>query len=325
MKTYRELWHDHNKSWLKTCNYPQEKDKEVVVVKAAHSLISQGTERMVTSNKLSKEAGQVMRIPHMKGDFSSQFTYGYSLVGEVMEGPRKIIGKQVHLLHPHQEMAFVKTSEVTVIPEVLPPNVATLASNMETAVNANWDAEISMGDNVLIIGYGVIGALVASLVIQYPGMKLTIIELDDLRAAKAREYGFSVVRSVDELDCEFDIAFNTSASESGLQVAIDKTVTNGRIVELSWYGPKRVTIDLGNTFHYDRKRIISSQVGRIPAHKQHNWSFEKRKKLVFNLLKQPEMIELLKNEILFSEAPGFYEKLRNKEINEFSTVINYKL
>jgi threonine dehydrogenase-like Zn-dependent dehydrogenase len=278
---------------------------------------------MVTSGKLSKEASQVMRIPHMKGDFFSQFTYGYSLVGEVMEGPGKIIGKQVHLLHPHQEMAFVQTSQVTVIPEGLLPNVATLASNMETAVNANWDAEINIGDHVLIIGYGVIGALVASLVIKYPGVKLTILELDDLRAAKARDYGFSVVRSADEIDSEFDIAFNASASESGLQVAIDKTVTDGRIVELSWYGSKKVSLDLGNAFHHGRKRIISSQVGRIPANKQSNWSFEKRKMLVFNLLKQPEMIELLKNEILFSETPDFYKKLRNKEINEFSTVINY--
>lgn len=323
MRTYRELWHDHQESWLKTCDYPQEQDKNAVVVKATHSLISLGTERLVTSGKFSKEAGQVMSIPHMKGNFAGQFTYGYSLVGKVIAGPGKIIGKQVHLLHPHQEMAFVQTSEISLIPEGMSPNVATLASNMETAVNANWDSEINIGDHVLIIGYGVIGALVASLVIKYPGVKLTILELDDLRAAKAREYGFSVVRFTDELDNEFDIAFNASSSESGLQVAIDKTITEGRIVELSWYGSKKVTLDLGNAFHYGRKRIISSQVGRIPAHKQHNWSFEKRKKLVFDLLKQPEMIGLLKNEILFNEAPEFYKKLRNREINDFSAVINY--
>jgi len=323
MTSYRELWHDHNSSWLKSCDFILKKSKEAVVVKAMHSLISQGTERLVISSELSKETGQVMRIPYMKGDFASQFTYGYSLVGKVLAGPGKMIGKLVHLLHPHQEMAFVHTNEVTIIPDEIPPIVATLASNLETAVNANWDAEISMGDHVLIIGYGVIGSLVASLVIQYPGVKLTIIELDKLRITKAKENGFTVVRSVDELDCGFDIAFNCSASESGLQVAIDKTIPDGRIIELSWYGSKQVTLDLGNSFHYGRKHIISSQVGRIPAKKQHNWNFEKRKKLVFNLLKQPQMADLLKNEIFFSETPAFYKKLRNSEINEFSTVINY--
>ena len=324
MGEYRELWHDHQESWLKTCTYPQKQDKNGVVVKSSHSLISLGTERLVTSEMLTEELGQEMSIPHMKGNFSSQFTYGYSLVGNVIAGPQKIIGRQVHLLHPHQEMAFVRHSEISLIPEGMSPDVATLASNMETAVNANWDAEISVGDHVLIIGYGIIGALVASLVIKYPGVKLTILELDDLRANKARKNGFMVVRSTDELDSEFDIAFNASASESGLQVAIDKTITDGRIVELSWYGSKKVTLDLGNAFHHGRKRIISSQVGSIPVSKQPGWTFEKRKMLVFELLKQPEMNELLNNEIMFGEAPDFYKKLRNGEINEFSTVINYK-
>jgi len=323
MRTYRELWHDHQESWLKTCVYPNDQENGVVVVKATHSLVSHGTERLVTTSKLSTKAAQAMRIPHMKGDFNNQFTYGYSLVGEVIKGPGKIIGKKVHLLHPHQEFAFVKTNEISIVPDVLSPNVATLASNMETAVNANWDANINMGDQVLIIGYGVIGALVASLVIQYPGVKLTVVELDDDRAAKASGYGLTVVGSTDELASDFDIAFNSSGSETGLQVAIDKTITDGKIIELSWYGSKHVTVDLGNAFHYGRKRIISSQVGRIPVTKQHNWNFEKRKKMVFDLLKQPEMAELLKNEIVFSESPEFYKKLRNREINEFSTVINY--
>lgn len=323
MKKYRELWHNHRLSWLRICDFTNEQKGEEVIVKTTHSLISHGSERLVTSSRLSKEAGQVMRIPHMKGDFANQFTYGYSLVGEVLAGPKDIVGKQVHLLHPHQEMAFVHTNEVTVIPDGIPSNVATLASNMETAINANWDAGINMGDRVLIIGYGVIGALIASQVVKYPGVKLTVFELDEERAAKAVGFGLSVVRSDNMLDSDYDIAFNCSGSEAGLQIGIDKTIVDGKIIELSWYGSRQVLVDLGNAFHYGRKQIISSQVGRIPRQKQHNWDFKKRKKLVFDLLKQPGMIELVKNEIQFDESPEFYKKLRNGRINQFSTVINY--
>ena len=254
MLEYRELWHDQNKSWIKNCEYPQNFDNEMVVVKATHSLISQGTERLVVSGKLSKDAYHKMKIPRMKGCFSSQFTYGYSLVGEVVTGTKEMIGNYVHLLHPHQEMAFVHSSEVSKIPDGISPHIATLASNMETAVNAMWDAKIDLGDNVLIIGYGVIGALVASLVIQIPGVKLTILELNPVRSSKASEIGVPVVTSNDELECEFDIAFNTSASSLGLQVAIDKTVTDGKIIELSLYGSKRVSVDFGNAL--DRKSVV---------------------------------------------------------------------
>ena len=90
MKQYQELWHNHRLSWLKTCDFANTQKGDEVIVKTIHSLISHGSERLVTSSALSKEASQVMRIPHMKGDFANQFTYGYSLVGEVLEGPKNI-------------------------------------------------------------------------------------------------------------------------------------------------------------------------------------------------------------------------------------------
>lgn len=323
MRTYHELWHDRKTTWLKTCDYPQEQNSNIVIVKAMHSLVSQGTERLVTSESLPEETGKNMKVPYMKGDFSDKFTYGYSLVGEVVKGPKKMVGHYAQLLHPHQEMAFVSVSDVSIIPYGIPPKLASLASNMETAVNAVWDAEIDIGDRVLIVGYGVIGALVASQVSKFPGIFIAIVELNDQRAAKARGQGFTVVESIMEINLDFDVAFNASASESGLQLAIDSTITDGKIIELSWYGSKHITVDLGSAFHYGRKRIISSQVSNIPARKKHNWTFEKRKNLVFDLLKHTDLTELLTNEIQFNEAPAYYTRLRNGEIDEFSTLINY--
>jgi len=323
MKTYRELWHDHHTSWLTNCKFPNALGRETLVIRASHSLVSHGTERLVTTTKLSKKTCEAMKIPNMKGDFGNQFTYGYSLVGEVIHGTKKMMGRNVHLLHPHQDIAFVGANEAFIVPDTIPLRVATLASNMETAVNAIWDSEINIGDKVLIIGYGLIGALVASIVVQFPGIKLTTLETDDERLGKATEYGITAFSSDEEIEDDFDVAFNCSGNEFGLQVAIDKTIIEGKIVELSWYGSKQVTLDLGSAFHYGRKRIISSQVGTIPAARNHNWSFEKRKKLVFDLLMQTEMMELLDDEIEFSDAPDFYQKLRNDEVNHFSTIITY--
>ena len=323
MNSYLELWHNQETSWLKPCNFENEVDSNKVVVQAMHSLISQGTERLVTSSLLTAEVSENMMVPYMKGKFSGKFTYGYSLVGKVLNGPANLMDSYVHLLHPHQEMAIVLASDVSIIPDDIPPKVACLASNMETAVNAIWDAKIDIGDRVLIVGYGIIGALIAFLLMQYPGVELLIQEINKERAALARSQGFSVVRSNAKVDQNFDIVFNASGDEAGLQVAINSTITEGKIIELSWYGSMPISLHLGGSFHYGRKRIISSQVSKIPAHKKHNWTVDKRKILVFDLLRHPGLINLITDEIEFSETPAYYAKLRKREIHHFSTLINY--
>lgn len=323
MNTYRELWHDKKNSWLESKQYPSGPNSSDVAVKSMHSLISLGTERLVTSQVISREVGEKMKVPHMKGGFSDKLTYGYSLVGEIVHGPDDLLGEYVHLLHPHQEMAFISDSDVTVIPNGISPKVATLASNMETAVNAVWDAEIDIGDRILIVGYGLIGALIASLLVQIPGLSIAIVELNNKSAERAMKQGFEVVGSSAVMDKNFDAAFNTSADEAGLQLAIDSTITDGKVIEVSWYGSKNISIELGGNFHYGRKRIISSQVSNIPAHKKHNWTFDKRKDLVFNLLQNPKYNEFITHEIQFEMAPAFFNKMRKNEISEFSTLINY--
>lgn len=48
----------------------------------------------------------------------------------------------------------------------------------------------------------------------------------------------------------FDIAFHTSATQEGLQMAIDCVGMEGRVVEMSWYGARPVTLHLGGDFRY---------------------------------------------------------------------------
>lgn len=319
---YRELWHNHTESWLKKENFHLVAAEKPVAVKAMHSLISIGTEKVVTTQQLSEVAAKQMRVPYMKGNVDLEFTYGYSMVGKVINGPKNYMGKIVHLLHPHQEYAFVDESDIHNVPDGISPRVATLASNMETAVNAIWDAEVVMGDHVLVIGYGVIGALVALLAKSIPGVLVKVCEINENRANKAQEHGFEV-EDVDSLQNNFDLAFNSSASAIGLQIGIDKTGIEGKVIELSWHGSKPVSVVLGETFHYDRKRIISSQVSQIPLVKQHRWNHTRRKTLVFDLLKKLDPIHLLERDIHFDDCPAFYHDLRNNGVKDFSVSINY--
>jgi threonine dehydrogenase-like Zn-dependent dehydrogenase len=265
-----------------------------------------------------------MKVPYMMGSFDADFTYGYSLVGEVIAGDPEWTGRFVHIMHPHQDMVLVKKEDVFPIPGNISPQKATLASNLETIVNAIWDSNVTVGDRVLIVGFGIIGALLASALNQIPGVGVVIHENDPERIQYARSLGFLIAHDKADLPKDFTISYNTTGSESGLQIAINKVLHEGKVIELSWYGPRETTISLGGDFHYGRKQIISSQVSHIPVHKSGHFNFRSRKQIVFNLLQDINMDRLLNKTIPFNEAPEVYNHLRKGNIKEIGILFQYQ-
>jgi threonine dehydrogenase-like Zn-dependent dehydrogenase len=77
----------------------------------------------------------------------------------------------VFALHPHQSAFILPAKAVVPLPDGLPPARAVLAANMETALNAVWDAAPAAADKVAVVGVGVVGALVAWLREHLPGSK----------------------------------------------------------------------------------------------------------------------------------------------------------
>lgn len=318
MTQYRQLWHNHANSYHKEVPI----GKAEVVVRSLYSFVSTGTERsMISTKQLSSATAMKMAIPYMEGQLGQDFTYGYSLVGEVLEGPDELVGYKVHLLHPHQEYAFVSSADAHIIPVGIDPKHATLASNLETAVNALWDSEIKEKDSVLIVGYGLIGALVARLCKDYVGTTVTVSEPNQVRATMAKSHGFELLNK--QPSKAYDVSFHTSGTSKGLQSAIDQVGKEGKIIELSWYADREVTLRLGDGFHYDRKQIISSQVSSIPKSKQHDWDYKKRKTLVFDLLSKIDFSYLIQKSVPFDQTPQFFNDLRRETPSELGIIIDY--
>lgn len=317
----KALWHD---------NPTASSLKEVVLengasgmihIQSLYSFISLGTERTIAKGGIPSGLDHEMDVPYMEGTLQLPVKYGYSLVGKVIDHGHELEEKSVHLLHPHQSVCQVYLQDCFVIPDGIPPLRATLASNMETAVNAIWDAQISIGDRVLIVGFGIIGALIASVADQLPGVVVHIVEQNSARKEQAKALGFTTVDTPVILD--YDLAFNTSGHESGLQLAIDAVGLEGRIMEMSWYGGKSVSLNLGGDFHWKRKKIISSQVGLIPNSKQHRWNYFRRKELVFELLKNPIYDRFITNILDFEDSPAFFNRLRTEQVNDLGGCIKY--
>src|SRR5664280_3419089 len=134
-----------------------------VRIRALHSAISRGTERLVLAGRVPTSEFERMRAPFMAGTFPFPVKYGYAMVGRVERGPIELQSRLVFALHPHQSVFTVPAESVVPIPDGVPPARAVLAANMETALNAIWDAGPGLAARIAIVGAGVVGALVAFL------------------------------------------------------------------------------------------------------------------------------------------------------------------
>ncbi|WP_372368376.1 zinc-binding alcohol dehydrogenase [Candidatus Uabimicrobium sp. HlEnr_7] len=288
-------------------------------VQTTYSNISPGTEKTVFGGQIPISMYKQMRCPYMEGEFSFPVKYGYSIVGKVISGTECLLGSTVHALHPHQNICDIATEHLHIVPKDIPDCRASLASNMETAVTAIWDGDVAIGDKILIVGFGIIGSLIARVASSIPGVSVDVYDICPKKQALARQIGFQVI----DKPKVYDISFHCSASSSGLQTAIDSVNFEGRVIELSWYGTKNISVNLGTTFHSMRKRIICSQVSNIPSKKQKNWSYKKRKDLVFSLLKNPIFDSHITTKISFENLAQQFEDIENHTQNNLAYLVDY--
>ncbi len=282
-----------------------------VLIKAGYSCISTGTENLVANGLVPNELKESMKVNYMGGSFDFPIKYGYSLAGETEDG------RKVHLMHPHQNFLFARESDLFTLPAKLPIRRAALLSNMETAVNAVWDAQLTGDEKVLVIGFGGIGALLALTIKQYTGIIPSVRELDPDKIIKAQNLGFLLEED------NFDVVFHTSASNMGLQFALDHVKKDGTVIELSWYGDKSVKLQLGANFHYNRVKLISSQVSTVSPFAPVK-GYKERKEIACQLLLHDSFDELISKEVAFEDTPSYFEKLKaNGNKNALATLINY--
>lgn len=269
--------------------------------------ISRGTERLVFQGQVPIEEHTTMRAPFQEGDFSFPVKYGYSAVGLVQNTDRR--GQLVFALFPHQTRFAIPAHAALPVPKQVPGERAILAANMETALNIVWDAGISIGDRVVIVGCGVIGALVGYLAARIPGTDVVVVDIDSTRETLAHTLGctFATPDSAHKLiKNDADVLIHASASAAGLSCAISLAGTEATIVEASWYGMQMSEVPLGGRFHQRRLKLVSSQVGRLPVRQTPRWSFNRRLAKALSLLKDPKLDVLISGETEFDDLAADY-------------------
>lgn len=273
------------------------------IVRARWSGISRGTERIVFEGCVPQSEHERMRCPHQEGSFSFPIKYGYALVGEREDALGRDTADTVFVLHPHQERICVDESALYPLPSGVPPRRAILAANMETALNAVWDAGVGPGDNVLVVGLGVIGLLTAYVSAQIIGTSVTAVDINPARAEVANRLGVRFAETA-KAPTEQDVVFHASASAAGLALSLRCAGQDAKVAELSWYGERLVEVPFGTSFHSRRLKLISSQVGSMPPDRAPRWSHARRLRAALSLLAAPELDALITSEVAFAELPN---------------------
>ncbi len=277
-----------------------------LMIETHYSAISRGTEQLIWHGAVPESEWQRMRAPHQEGDFPFPVKYGYSAAGVVINGPPEWIGANTFALHPHQDMFALPIEQIIRIPETVPLKRATLAANMETALNAVWDSGVGPGEKIVIVGAGIVGLLLTYLTARMPGTEVIVVDIAPERRTIVETIGATFAQAgstnASAIGDDADVVFHTSANARGLTTAIDACGFEAALIELSWYGSAKTEISLGGAFHAKRLRLVSSQVGHVATAKRARWNYARRLRCAAALLDDPLLDQLVGKTVPFDQV-----------------------
>jgi 2-desacetyl-2-hydroxyethyl bacteriochlorophyllide A dehydrogenase len=272
-------------------------DEDRVLVQTCASAISAGTELLIYRNEFAAGMQADESLPALQLPLGYPMQYGYACVGRVAERgdavPPGWEGRRVFAFHPHESHFLARPADLFPLPDSLGDEEALFLPNLETAVNFVMDGQPLLGEDVAVIGQGIVGLLTTALLSLFPLGRLVTFDLYPYRRKMSFKAGAqSCFNPLDDknhnerLLRDFDLVYELSGDPAALDRAIAMTGFGGRVIIGSWYGTKRASLDLGGTFHRSRIRLVSSQVSTIAAELRGRWSVKRRFAVVADLLQR---------------------------------------
>lgn len=308
-----------------------------VLVESICSAISAGTEMLIYQGRFPRTLETDSVISGLRGGFKYPLAYGYACVGKVVEVGNMVNGewkdRLVFSFQPHTSHFITKTDALFCIPDSLLPESACLFPNMETAVNLVQDAAPIFGERVLVLGQGIIGLLTASLLQEFPLETLVTADPYELRRRASLKLKVSEALDPNSENFQndlsvyaqrrFDLTFELSGDPSALDDALSLTCFSGRIIIGSWYGEKKVEVDLGGAFHRSRIKLISSQVSTIAPELSARWDKTRRFEAAWRALERVKPEKWITHRFPIESAEDAYRLLDENPQEAIQILVTY--
>ena len=301
-----------------------------VLVRAAFSGISGGTELLAYRGELDPQLPRDETLGAFGGTFAYPCAYGYGPVG-VVERSRSGVGEgeRVFAFHPHQDRFVVGADDVVPIGG-LDGRAATLLPLAETALEVCLDAGVRYGEHAVVAGLGPLGILTGALLAR-TGAHVLASEPRPWRREAADAFG---LESVDpgELEDEVrertggrgaDVVVEASGNPEALAASLRLLAHEGTALVVSWYGTKPASLPLGAEFHRRRLQIRSTQVSTIAAALSARWDRERRRETARTLLTELPVAVLATHEFPFERAADAYAAIDRGEPGLLHAALRY--
>jgi len=293
-----------------------------VLVATRLSAISPGTEMLVYRGQWPEGVRVDATLDALAGTFAYPLSYGYCTVGRVIALGSAVAdhwrGRRVFAFHPHADLFCASPASLHPIPDDLDDETALFLANMETAVNLLLDGAPLIGEQVVVVGQGIVGLLATALLARFPLAALTTLESHPLRREASIRLGAHACLDPSAPDLlarlgaapgqggQADLVYELSGNPAGLDTALALARPTGRVVVGSWYGSKRVPLDLGSFFHRGRLTLISSQVSSIAPALSTRWQTGRRLDLAWEMLRQVGPRTCISHRFPLAEAARAY-------------------
>jgi len=233
---------------LQEAPIPEPKENEVLI-RVFYSGVSLGTERGIASGV------DVWWGP-------PPFVSGYQLTGQIETMGAKVTGlKKGDLVaafaqHAHAQFALADANLVAKIDESI-IDVAAFSIQVAVAANAVNRAGVSLGDQVLVVGQGLVGQC-CTIFSTLRGAMLTVVDTNQNRLREIREVcsctSLSAIEALSEpaeQEKRFDIAFEVSGSQAVISPMIRSCREGAKLMHIAFF-PK----ELSYTFGPAQERLI---------------------------------------------------------------------
>jgi 2-desacetyl-2-hydroxyethyl bacteriochlorophyllide A dehydrogenase len=266
---------------------------------------------------------------------------GYEEVGEVTEIGADVakvkVGDVVYGSWSHKSTNIVDESTAfqKKLPDGLEPVNGIFAQIGAIAYNGILDAQINVGETVLISGQGTVG-LICTQLAHLSGARVIAVDLHNMRRDLAKKMGADIVINPVEVDVGkavkeitngrgADVCIEASGVVDSLRQAVKACAYCGKVVALGFYQKDAAGLYLGEEFHHNRIGIVCSQIGGINPNLLYRWDMQRLYSTIMEMQKENKLKlkDLITHYAEFRDAPALYKIIDKNPTEVLQAVLKF--
>jgi 2-desacetyl-2-hydroxyethyl bacteriochlorophyllide A dehydrogenase len=305
-----------------------------LLVRARVTAISTGTEVRVYRLIPVDAAGQFL---HANVPLELPTENGYSMVGDVVEVGADVadfaVGDRVFVPAPHRQYAAVPAQLAVKVPPSVPDEQAVFLSILEVSHLALRKGTPAPGENLAIIGQGVIGLSALAYGVAY-GFRTVAIDYDEHRLAIARAMGADLALSPAEPDflarvrtfCDgegADLVIEAASVWPAIQTGMEIAARQARLVVVARHTDQPGFSPVGDPYLQKEIALLVSY-GHPPA--GHRWDRRRSFALTLELLAKGRLnlAPMITHRFPWHQLPQVYDRLDRGERELVGIVLDWQ-